>query len=151
PRGRTHAHVIVRPGNDELVRLEVLVEDHLPGFRAFDPKVLRHLALQKGANLRPDDIGDPVHERAPGWTLEHDPEKWKPVFGKDHASTITLYRLAPRAAHAVRQPSHQVGHGSDGALGRPILPVEPAAYRLHQGGADHHPVGTLGNGACVLG
>jgi len=22
-------------------------------------------------------------------TLEHDPEKWKPVFGKDHASLQT--------------------------------------------------------------
>jgi hypothetical protein len=24
---------------------------------------------------------------APSWRLEHDPEKWIPVFGKDHAST----------------------------------------------------------------
>jgi hypothetical protein len=26
---------------------------------------------------------------ASGWNLEHDPEKWIPVFGKDYASTKT--------------------------------------------------------------
>jgi hypothetical protein len=26
---------------------------------------------------------------AAGQSLKHDPEKWKPVFGKDHAQTIS--------------------------------------------------------------
>jgi hypothetical protein len=29
-------------------------------------------------------LGDLIHGRPP---LEHDPEKWEPVFGKDHAQT----------------------------------------------------------------
>ena len=49
-----HAHVEVGAGDDELVGLEVLVEDHLPGLRAFDPHIVRHLALrgQEAADLR---------------------------------------------------------------------------------------------------
>ena len=38
-------HVVARAGDDELVRLEVLVEDHLPGIRALDPQIVRRLAL----------------------------------------------------------------------------------------------------------
>ena len=60
-RGRAHAHVIVRRGDDELVRLDVLVEHKLPGLRALDPHVLRRLALEQRANLRPDHAGKPVH------------------------------------------------------------------------------------------
>jgi hypothetical protein len=26
-------------------------------------------------------------DRDDGWILKHDPEKWEPVFGKDHAQT----------------------------------------------------------------
>jgi hypothetical protein len=29
----------------------------------------------------------------PGVALEHDPEKWKPVFGQDHALTNSLTLL----------------------------------------------------------
>ena len=40
-----HAHVIVGAGDDELVGLEVLVEDHLPGVGTFHPQVVRQLPL----------------------------------------------------------------------------------------------------------
>ena len=62
PRRRAHAHVVFGAGNDELVRLDVLVEDELPGLGALDPEILRHLAAsEEVADLRPDDVGDPVH------------------------------------------------------------------------------------------
>ena len=61
PRHRAHAHVVVRAGNDELVGLDVLVEHELPGIRALDPQILRRLAAQDVADLRPDDVGEPVH------------------------------------------------------------------------------------------
>jgi hypothetical protein len=32
--------------------------------------------------------GDPLGQHQAG--LEHDPEQWKPVFGKDHAQTKSL-------------------------------------------------------------
>ena len=57
------SHVVVGAGHHELVGLEVLVEDHLPGLRALDPEVLRNFALrrQEVANLGADDVVDPVH------------------------------------------------------------------------------------------
>src|SRR5262245_33670983 len=62
PRGARHAHVIIRAGNDELVRLEILVIDHLPRLGAFHPQILRHLLPAKDvANLGSDDAIDPVH------------------------------------------------------------------------------------------
>jgi len=60
PRHRAHAHVIVRRWNDELVGLDVLVEHELPRIGALDPQILRRLAAQETANLRADDVGDPV-------------------------------------------------------------------------------------------
>src|SRR5262249_61090300 len=42
-------------------RFQIFVEDELPGLRAFYPEILRHLALEEAADLRPDDVGDPVH------------------------------------------------------------------------------------------
>src|SRR5581483_2102840 len=60
-----HAHVVVGFRNDELVGLDVLVKDELPCFGALDPQVLRHLALEDVADLRPHHIGDPVHSITP--------------------------------------------------------------------------------------
>ena len=61
-RGGAHAHVIIGAGNDELVRLHVLVEHELPGLRALDPQILRRLPpIEEAADLGPDDVGDPVH------------------------------------------------------------------------------------------
>ncbi len=37
PRIRRHAHVVTGARDDELVRLQILVIDHLPRFGAFDP------------------------------------------------------------------------------------------------------------------
>src|SRR5262245_49440559 len=66
PRHRPHAHVIVGAGDDELVRLDVLVEHELPGLRALDPEIFRGLAAREiVADLRPDDVGDPVHACRP--------------------------------------------------------------------------------------
>ena len=64
PLLRGHPHVVVGAGDDELVGLQILVIDHLPGVGAFDPHVLRHLALarrQEAADFRTDEIVDPVH------------------------------------------------------------------------------------------
>ena len=64
-RHRAHAHVVVRAGDDERIGLDVLEEHELPALRALDPKVLRRFAAtEEVANLRPDDVGDPVHTRA---------------------------------------------------------------------------------------
>src|SRR6185312_15149206 len=61
PRRGADAHVIAGGRNDELVRLDVLVEDELAGLRALDPEVLRRLAAQEAADLRTDDVRYPVH------------------------------------------------------------------------------------------
>src|SRR4029453_3777612 len=46
PHHRPHAHVIVGAGDDELVRLDVLVEHELPGLRALNPEIFRGLAAR---------------------------------------------------------------------------------------------------------
>ena len=58
-----HAHVVVGARHHELVGLEVLVEDHLAGLGAFHPQIVRHLALrrQEAADLRTDNVVDPIH------------------------------------------------------------------------------------------
>ncbi|MBA7468829.1 hypothetical protein ES707_04084 [subsurface metagenome] len=61
PRHRAHAHVVVGPGDDELVGLDILVEHELSGIRTLDPQILRRLTPQHVADLRPDDVGEPVH------------------------------------------------------------------------------------------
>ena len=61
PRRGAHAHVIVGTGDDELVGLDVLVEHQLAGFRALDPQIARRLAAQDAADLRPHDVGNPIH------------------------------------------------------------------------------------------
>ena len=44
------------------IRLDVLVEHELPGIRALDPEVLRRVpAFRNAADLRADDVRDPVH------------------------------------------------------------------------------------------
>src|SRR5262249_38496038 len=65
-RRRTHAHVIVGHRDDKLVRLDILVEHELPGIRALDPQIFRHIAaIEKAADLRSDDVGYPVHDATP--------------------------------------------------------------------------------------
>src|SRR6201988_797048 len=44
----------------------------------------RSLAARLSAAARCHDRGEMGHGR-----LEHDPEKWEPVFGKDHAQTTS--------------------------------------------------------------
>src|SRR5207244_9556321 len=40
-----------------------------------------------------------LHPEARSWTLlEHDPEKWVPVFGEDHAPTIGL-SMIPKSGY----------------------------------------------------
>jgi hypothetical protein len=55
--------VVVGPRHDELIGLEVLVKDHLTRLWALDPEIVRYLALrrQEAANLRPDDVVNPIH------------------------------------------------------------------------------------------
>src|SRR5262249_18690828 len=59
-RGGAHPHVVIRAGDDELIGLDILIENELASFRAFDPQVLRHFAPKHAADLRPH-IGNPVH------------------------------------------------------------------------------------------
>jgi hypothetical protein len=50
------------------------------------PTTLRRMAAEKGCVEiifhRPHPLGGPKRQ-------EHDPEKWIPVFGKDHAPTLS--------------------------------------------------------------
>ena len=55
-RRGAHAHMIVGAWNDELVGLDILVEHQLAGFRTLDPKILRHLAPEDVADLRPHNV-----------------------------------------------------------------------------------------------
>src|SRR6185295_10367737 len=80
PRGRAHAHVIVRAGDDELVGLDVLVEHELPGIRALDPQILRRLAAQDVADFWPDDIGEPIHGSLRNAVKRIDWNIWRPGF-----------------------------------------------------------------------
>jgi len=53
--------MVAGAGEDELVRLQVLVEGHLAGLGTFDPEILGDLALRpEAADLWADDIGNPV-------------------------------------------------------------------------------------------
>src|ERR1700731_107495 len=63
-RGRAHTHVIIGARDDELIRFQIFVEDELAGLRALHPQILRHLALEEAAYLRPDDVRDPIHRDA---------------------------------------------------------------------------------------
>jgi hypothetical protein len=52
-------------------------------------RVLQHALLILGAfNGRRTECREPGRRYFNEWLLEHDPEKWKPVFRKDHAQTI---------------------------------------------------------------
>jgi len=56
-----HLHVIAGSRNHPFILLEVLVKDHLAGFGALDPEVLRHLTAAKhGIDPRPHVVGNPV-------------------------------------------------------------------------------------------
>src|SRR6202045_3496139 len=58
--------MIIGDRDDELVRLDILIEDKLPGIGAFDPEILRHVTpVEKAADLWSDDVGDPVHAATP--------------------------------------------------------------------------------------
>ena len=47
---------------NELVRLDILVEDELSRFRTLDPEIFRSFAtIQEVANLRADNVRNPVH------------------------------------------------------------------------------------------
>ena len=62
-----HAHVIAGARDDELIGFEIAIEHHLSGFGAFDPHVLRRLALdaENVADLGANEILDPVHGATP--------------------------------------------------------------------------------------
>jgi hypothetical protein len=54
--------VIVRPGHDEAVGIEVIVIDHLPRLGALHPEMIGHVLLAKDTpDLGSDDVVDPVH------------------------------------------------------------------------------------------
>src|SRR6185503_16205702 len=61
PLRRADRHVVVRAWDDELIGLDVLVKYKLPGLRTLDPEIFRRLTAQETADLRPYEIGDPVH------------------------------------------------------------------------------------------
>ena len=62
PVGRLDLHVVARIGHDPLIGLEIAMEHHFPGFRAFHPQIVLDLAaIEEGANLGANDVVDPVH------------------------------------------------------------------------------------------
>src|SRR5262249_7726293 len=100
----------------------------LPGLRALDPKVLRRLAaIEEAANLRPDDVGDPVHDVSPRLMTPY-LSTASPAVYPGPASAF-----APaRAPHALGQFRDEAGHRFDG------LAVPPALLaRLALPGAAH--------------
>ncbi|QTK80176.1 hypothetical protein AT6N2_C2593 [Agrobacterium tumefaciens] len=64
-----HLHMIAGRRDNPLVVLKVLMKDHLAGFGALDPEVLRNLgaAAEHGIDPRPNVIGDPVQLSTPDW------------------------------------------------------------------------------------
>ena len=58
-----HLHMVLRTGYHELVGFQVFVKDHLAGLRTGHPKLFRNIALrrQEAANLRANNVVDPVH------------------------------------------------------------------------------------------
>jgi hypothetical protein len=63
----------------------------------------------------------------------------------------SLRRHPPRAAHAVGQTSHQIGHRLDARFRRLHVRTEALLEGIDQGGADHDAVGDPGDGACLRG
>jgi hypothetical protein len=59
--------------------------------------------------------------------LEHDPEKWKPVFGKDHAQTEILNRMPTAGVKSV------LGNFAAGLL--PSPQPSPGRSRKHPSSA----------------
>jgi hypothetical protein len=41
-------------------------------------------------------------------SLKHDPEKWKPVFGKDHAQTMSQSEMAIQPKTISLQPTRRL-------------------------------------------
>ena len=54
-------HVVAGARHHHEIGLEILVEDELAALRALDPQVFRRVAPQERADLRRDDVGNPVH------------------------------------------------------------------------------------------
>jgi large subunit ribosomal protein L35 len=46
------------------------------------------------------------------WRLEHDPEKWVPVFGKDHASSLGVAGLEKQAKETSQMPKMKTKSGA---------------------------------------
>src|SRR4051794_21204574 len=105
--------MVVGPGDDELVRLDVFVKDELAGLRAFDPEILRRVATREViADFRPD-AGDPVHDavlspaymgRLLIWQLPRKPSMRRAVRAQVRLRTFG-FSAKPKAP----SPSNSVG------------------------------------------
>src|SRR5260370_27719425 len=59
---------------DALGRFEIAMEDHLLAIAALLPEVVRHFLLaHQGTDLRPDEIGEPVHRFRPTYSAAFAP------------------------------------------------------------------------------
>ena len=154
PLLRGHAHVVVGARDDELVGLQVLVVDHLPGVGAFDPHVLRHLALgrrQQAADFRADEVADPVHaERSIAPFPDPHPERTTPTFAGELPGPWAICPCFSRRAMPATSFSPDLG--PQGAVFPVDSPFGPKAvtYRLDQRRAHHHAVGPGGYGLGLL-
>src|SRR5215475_1754988 len=74
-------------GTSQSIRIPSLISLFSPD--PIDPPFLALRSLAPTARRH----GQYAHARS---RLEHDPEKWTPVFGKDHAPTITYSEMALR-------------------------------------------------------
>ncbi len=68
-------------------RDRVAVELSAESARALVERILAALASGEAAHAAPATAMQPNERSSGGAPLEHDPEKWMPVFGKDHAQS----------------------------------------------------------------
>ena len=89
--GRSHSLFMTAAGKEAMVRIESLAAQHERQMVKFIGRDLRHLLLERlqkfacGYQTRIPKSGTRFSERSCAKQIKHDPEKWNPVFGKDHA------------------------------------------------------------------
>src|SRR5262249_27205910 len=124
--GRADAHVVAAVLTDREVGLELAVMDHLAAGRAFGPEVLRHILLlaDQRADARADEVGEPVHARAPRTALAScstvDKTPATGSFALITWSTSTVPTTAPSATRAIAAACSGVRMPKPTATGRSV-------------------------------
>ena len=130
PRARVDALVIAGIREDELVRLQILVEHHLARLRAFHPEILRRLALASTAS---------------GFSGGRRFRSSSPTISFLYSAAIRREARTPCASAATRSVTAATVSG----VAR-LLAVEALLDRAHQRRADHDAVGVAADGGGLL-